>query len=1520
MSDLIRGAGGVGRTLGGTVSRFPRTRTPKTAADSLDSRSYASILDLLCEGEIQGLKDGAKSIFLNGTPLQNADGTYNFESFDWEMRTGTQNQTYVPGFDEVFTEIPVNTAVTKTLPIVKTVTRNTVDAVRVTISIPQLQNIDPSGDVRGTSVTLQIDTQTNGGQYTTRITDTITGRTSDLYQKDYRVTLTGPFPVNVRVSRVTNDSTDQKLVNAFSWTSYTEITYTKLAYPNSALVALRIDAEQFNAIPERSYLIRGQKVQIPSNATVDSSTGALIYSGVWNGNFAAATWTSDPSWCLWDLLISKRYGFGNYLDANSLDKWSFYAASVYCSALNTRPNGTTNNYHPTTGRHGLSDGLGNYEPRFSCNVNIQTADDAYKLISDMASVFRAMPYWSAGSQNSGALVLSQDSPANSTYIFTPSNVTGAGFNYSGSSQKTRTTVAIVKYFDNTIRDFAYEVVEDRTGIAKYGVLSKTVEAFACTSRGQAHRLGEWLLYSEQNESEVVSFSASVDAGVIVRPGQVITIHDPVRVPSNRYAGRISAATTSVITIDRDTSKNLVLQSEDFSTTWTALNLTVTKNAISSPFDTLTAEALKETAANGEHYVRQTVANLVPNVIYTFSLYIENLGGRNVQIRILDADRTANGYYAIFSPLAGTIVLSPVISGQGASVSATITRALNGWWRVTLSGIPHPSCTRYLIDIFSVSGTTGSFAGDTTKGMYLWGAQLERGAGATEYLPNATGTSPKLTVIQPDGTTEQRSVASVDGNVITVSSPFTTTPNVGSVWMFENDIITPTTWRVLTVREENGTEYAITALSHNASKYNYIERGEKLETKDYRALYGIPTAPTDLGATESLYTYQNEVRSKITLAWSAVTGGASYEVQWRRDQGNWTTDRVQAPLHEILNITPGVFEYRVYTLNSVELPSNNFGYLSFTAVGKIAPPGNVTGFAASIDPSIGVTLSWDPVPDLDIQGYEIWQGAAWGVGTELGLVSATTYKVGTIPVGTTVTWWIKALDTSGAYSVVARSASITVGTAAAPSVTGAFVGTDLELRWTDVTGGLATAYYDIRYNTPGLPLLGEVQVGTVQGNTFRVAGKWIGTRRFLIAAVDIGGNIGARGSFDATILEPTAPSVTQQVIDNNVLFRWTDATRTLPIVYYELRRGSLLSTAELIGTKQGLFTTVFETASGTYTYWLAGVDSAGNKGPATPVTAVVSQPPDYQLRMDFNSTFSGVNVTSSNVYISNATLTASVNTTETWTTHFTSRGWTTPNDQVIATPVAFPVYAMPSTATAFFEETMDYGSVVASSKITATLTYQLVAGAITVTPTLSYRRLTTDPWQNFAGVSSVFATDFRYIKVRYDFSSSGGEDILVATALNIKLDSKLINDFGSGTAATPINGTYSQAATTITVTTPSAHGLTVNAKVDLNFTTGTAVDGVYVIATVPSTTTFTVTSATSATTTGNVTVHDGGTVITFNVAFVDIQAISVTPSATTAVVAVYDFVDIPNPTIFKVLLFDTNGVRVGGNFSWSARGT
>lgn len=522
MTELIIGAGGGGKGGGGASARVAQE-----APDSLRSKAYARVVDLISEGEIEGLVDGLQSVYLDDTPIQNADGTTNFSGVTLETRDGTQQQSYVPGFSSVENEVPVGVEIKASQPVVRSITDPDVDAVRIKVSVGQLTNQDTTnGDLNGSSVSFSIDRQVSGGGFVEVINDTISGKTTTKYQRSYYVPLTGNGPWEIRVRRITADSTSSAIQNKTYLDSYTEVVESKLRYPNSALVALRVDASQFSAIPRRSYDMKLLRVRVP----VNYDPGTRTYSGVWNGNFKIA-WTDNPAWCFYDLVTSTRYGLGGYIPESQVDKWALYRVAQYCDQL-------------------VPNGLGGFEPRFTCNLYLQTREQAYKVVQDMASIFRGMVYWSGG-----AITVTQDAPSDAVYQFAPGNVVDGEFAYQGSSAKARHTVALVTWNDPD--DFyrqKVEYVEDAAGIARYGIVQSDVVALGCTARGQAHRVGKWLLFSEQSESEIVTFRTGLE-GAVVRPGDVIKVADPVR-GGMRLGGRIAAATASTVTLDQELPADL----------------------------------------------------------------------------------------------------------------------------------------------------------------------------------------------------------------------------------------------------------------------------------------------------------------------------------------------------------------------------------------------------------------------------------------------------------------------------------------------------------------------------------------------------------------------------------------------------------------------------------------------------------------------------------------------------------------------------------------------------------------------------------------------------------------------------------------------------------------------------------------------------------------------------------------------------------------------------------------------------
>lgn len=513
--NKIQGAGGGGKGGGGSA------RVAVEEADSLQSKAFVQIMDLIGEGEVEGLVDGLKSIYLDGTPLQNADGTFNFPGFEMQLRNGTQDQAYIEGFNTTEKEVQVNVEFKAATPIVRTITNDEVDAIRVRVSIPQLTYQDPTnGDLKGSEVIFAIDVQSNGGGYEEKVRDIIIGKCVSKYERSYRIELTGDGPWDIRCRRITADSTATNLQNKTFFEAYTEIVDGKLRYPNSALVALKVDASQFSSVPVRGYDMKLMRVRVPTN--YDPVTRA--YSGSWDGSFYIA-WTDNPAWIFYDLVTSERYGLGSYIPEAQVDKWALYTIAKYCDEL-------------------VPDGFGGTEPRFTCNVYLQAHQEAYKVLQDLASTFRGMVYWAQGS-----ITVVQDAPEDPAFLFNTSNVIDGIFSYQGSSAKSRHTVAVVTWNDpEDGYSQKVEYVEDSDAIARYGIIETQVVAFGCTSRGQANRVGRWLLYTEQSQTETVSFKTGLN-GASLRPGHVILVSDPARAGSRR-AGRIKEASGKFITLDQ----------------------------------------------------------------------------------------------------------------------------------------------------------------------------------------------------------------------------------------------------------------------------------------------------------------------------------------------------------------------------------------------------------------------------------------------------------------------------------------------------------------------------------------------------------------------------------------------------------------------------------------------------------------------------------------------------------------------------------------------------------------------------------------------------------------------------------------------------------------------------------------------------------------------------------------------------------------------------------------------------------
>jgi len=498
------------------------SRTPTEQPDDLQSVAKAKILVALGEGEFAGQLTG-KDIYLDGTALENADGSQNFSGVTWEFRSGTQAQKYIQGIPGTENEISVGTEVTSATAWTRTFTNTQLSAVRLRLQWPSLFKQEDDGDLVGYSVNYAIDLQTDGGTWQTVLNTSVTGKTTSGYERSHRIDLPQAGSTwTIRLRKITADANSAKIGDTMTLQSFTEVIDAKLRYPNTALLYIEFDSSQFNgSIPQISCEPRGRVIRVPD--TYDPETRS--YSGTWTGAFKWA-WTDNPAWIFYDLVVSDRFGLGHRLTAANIDKWTLYQVAQYCDQM-------------------VPDGKGGdgTEPRYTCNVYIQDRNDAYTVLRDFAAIFRGMTYW-GGDQ----IVALADMPRDVDYSYTRANVVGGRFTYSSSTTKTRYTTALVSWSDpgNAYAD-AMEPVFEQALVARYGFNQLEMTAIGCTRQSEANRKGRWGILTN-NKDRVVSFDVGLD-GNIPQPGYIIAVADEL-LSGKVMGGRISAVNDRVIKLDR----------------------------------------------------------------------------------------------------------------------------------------------------------------------------------------------------------------------------------------------------------------------------------------------------------------------------------------------------------------------------------------------------------------------------------------------------------------------------------------------------------------------------------------------------------------------------------------------------------------------------------------------------------------------------------------------------------------------------------------------------------------------------------------------------------------------------------------------------------------------------------------------------------------------------------------------------------------------------------------------------------
>lgn len=1399
---FLRGSGG-----GGGSSNS----TPVRTDDNLLSTDYMESVLALSEGPIRGLvADSLTNVFIGETPLQNLNGELNFKDFGVEAYLGTSDSPpikYLLGGEtstiSVGVQLAQNAPVTRQTP---STARGAINVLEFRIRFSQLYVQNDKGVYNNTArfrISYKPSQSSTWIDYNGLSTITVLGKTSAGYTKDYSIAV--PYLANddydVRVTKFNSDSSTTDFC-VMIWESLQMTRIGDRSYPNVALLHLSGKATaQFSSVPDFSSVIDGLVIDVPTNYNADAHTYDL--SSPWNGTMKKS-WTNNPVWVLYALINNPRWGLRKYYPHVTTDRYSFYDAALWCDEM-------------------VPNGLGGVQPRYTYNDVIQEQRNGLDLLQYVAGSFNAIIF----DDMNGTVHLRVDKWMTPTILFNPESVGAAGFSYSYSDITTRCNDITVSFINPQL-DWTEDRrrVFDQSQIDKYGRIPLDFVAVGCTDIREAQRRAQYQLLTATTEVCTITFDTN-RLGMLVEPFSTVWIADP----NNGWSsgGRVKS------------------------------------------FDWTT----------GMVYLRDPV-------------YVTTLTTLPMKLQ---------GFEVVYS-----LGITPTNIGE---------------------------CYSFHIVSYDFP------------------------AGNIPLFPEY----PVFTI--------------EEAGFLGLAKPF----------------------RVVSVSEMDSSpdHYQISALEVNRNKYSDADNmvSSPTVTYSYRPP-GKPLGPlgviVESGTKHLARSADGTLISRIYVAWERPNRAFvdHYEVSWAlTNSDSWSLltttmdDIYLAPVQD--NVAYDIYITGVSPTGERSVP---FLIHNYTVIGKTEPPANAEwANPASTLEDFGIRLNWKSSTELDFSEFELRMGGTnWETATLVARLKSTSFFTKANSSGN-LTYRLKAIDTSGIYSTADASIVVVIPAPSTASVTAVISGQDMVMAWKAVAGAFAISYYEIRMgDTYAASVLLE-QTKTI-GYTQHI--DFGGQRVFWVSAVDVAGNKGTPTSVQLNILVPNPVVITSQVIDNNVLLNWTDSTRSLPIVSYDIRKGTSWENSTVIGDNgNGRFAVFFEQAAGVFTYWIRALDTAGNVSETRSIAVTVNQPPDYILRLDYNADFEGIKwdfVTQGDMlgwYSKGATLTSNghlitltatstdpqlrrnisdfilygceyqkvviglrriagsgwdgvlfyttmwhgesagfahtipdpllalgemreivfdmgnqsvgapdwkasqitalrfdFGTTaadifeidyirlvpqntqniamenkelypiikdETWQQFFQRNAWDNPQDSVTAGKDS---YWSGNWASGEYEEIINYGAVLAATSVTATLSTQQVAGATVVTPSIGYKKNWADAWTMVAGVSSVVATDFQFVRVLYSFSTSALNCLLKLSALNVKISSKAKNDSGNA----------------------------VSIATDV-----------------------------------------GGTLVNFNTNFVDINALTVTPKGTTPIIAIYDFVDVPYPTSFKVLLFNTSGSRVTAEFSWTAKG-
>ncbi len=1065
--------------------------------DTLRSKATARVIDLISEGEIEGIVGGGEGIFLGGIPLKNPDGTFNFEGFQTFSRTGTPNQAHIEGFPAVEAEVDIGTEVRNGTPLTLTINDGNIDAIRLKIRVDQLGYYDEDdGEFEEINLQFRVAIKTASGSFVNQVLSpnaedkslgSIYGKTSSPYERAYRMELPkGGHPWQVRITKVSQnfDDDDNMSVDMFV-DSYTQIIDAKLSYPDCAIVAMTADAEKFgNTIPERLFHVKGLKTKVPTNYDPIAGT----YSGLWNGSFKTV-WHNNPAWVLYALMTDKRFGLGDIIPESSVDKFGLDRIGRYCDEL-----------VPS----GRKDGGGNdiMERRYTYNGVIRTRQEAARALDTLAAIFRGMIYWGAG-----AIIVTQDSPETATQLVTNANVINGDFTYVGSALSARSSSVAVTWNDPT--DYgkpSVEVVQRDDLIRKFGDRRKEVTLAGCNRRSQAHRTADWILYTEEHETEMVTYQASLDHHA-VRPGKIIKIADQ-HLAAARLGGRLASVNTGTFTVALDSpftyntgeTHNLSIVFPDGQ----VRSYAITNQAGVSPIATAVIASADRTrfttdvnAAGAGNMVNMiwvitgtdvaprewrvvTVVEKADNIFEVQAL-LHKAGKYAYVERGIPLDETP------YTTIPTGMIVPPtnlvLTKFLRAKPGAQSTQYINASWKAAVGDarvigynirIKSPlgswdfvaQTGKVTYDIEIKTNDTGTYSvevrsvtglGQESAGLVATTALAQDDKSTAPAVPTGWIGLPGIDGIALDG----------DDHPASDFKTFRIYAGNSSNGSFTKIAETPNSyWSRITLPTGLDNYYRITAVNHSGKESApfpgptsaiYVKKSAiTVEDLDPNMTDPFDTTPPPTLVAPTLTTFVDPISGRISIKadWpdSIAVDFNNYDVRIRAVGGTYISSFTTTSEYTWTNVVAGTtYEVSVRAFDWNNNPSVWSPTASIVAAKDNVAPATPTGLVAQSGFGT-IFLSWNENSEPDMAGYDIYESASSTtpvVGTTPTVrVTATNWTRTGLGEGVTRYYWIRAFDTSGnrsawfpvspttvsATTVTFNSIPGTPGTPAAPGVT------------------------------------------------------------------------------------------------------------------------------------------------------------------------------------------------------------------------------------------------------------------------------------------------------------------------------------------------------------------------------------------------------------------------------------------------------------------------------------------------------